>query len=619
LLRLPLPFWVLLCCVLALSSTLALSQSLGNHAFMPVSEIQPGMKGYGLTVFRGDRPERFDVEVIDVLRQFRPDQDMVLIRTSHPILERAITVAGMSGSPIYLNDRLIGAYAYGWQFGNEPIAGVTPIANMLAELTRPIDPQIWKALGTSPLPTSATAPPRAARQSPLAAADRDQAQEALAPVETRWGIPRRATTPLQIAGIGETATQLLARAFEPYGLLPVQAGASAAGRNIPTASDRKAHYVDGGSIGVQLVRGDISLMAVGTVTHVAGQRLVAFGHPMLNAGQVAFATCGARVVHVISSLARSFKLAEPSAPLGVLVHDRQSAVVVDQGLSADMLPMRVHLHGVPQAPRSEWSLELANHRMLTPNLVATALVAAIEASVAERTDSVVRVESRIAIERHGEQRLSDVLFTLGGPSDTAALGRLRMFSVLEAAYTNPFESAHVTHIDVHVHVQLARDLLTLVDAQLSGDSVDPGATVSLALRLRNFDAPEQVQLVPIHIPRDAAGETLELNIQPGDEVAIDQPKPDSLDDMLRALRERYAGTSLVVSTKRTSQGIKLRGQLVPKLPGSLLDTLQPSHEVERGVLFPTYERAEVPLGHAVTGSAKLKINVREEPQRETVR
>src|SRR5689334_3612772 len=99
---------------------------------MPVSEIRPGMKGYGLTVFRGTTPERFGVEVVDVLHNFRPDQDLVLIRTEHPLLERAITVAGMSGSPIYLNEKLIGAYAYGWTFGKEPIAGVTPIANMMA-------------------------------------------------------------------------------------------------------------------------------------------------------------------------------------------------------------------------------------------------------------------------------------------------------------------------------------------------------------------------------------------------------------------------------------------------------------------------------------------------------
>src|SRR4051812_4788298 len=109
---------------------------------MPVSEIHPGMKGYGLTVFQGVKPERFDVEVIDVLKYFRPKQDLILVKTKHPRLEITKVVAGMSGSPIYLNDKMIGAYAYGWSFGSEPVAGVTPIANMLGELARPLPPQI---------------------------------------------------------------------------------------------------------------------------------------------------------------------------------------------------------------------------------------------------------------------------------------------------------------------------------------------------------------------------------------------------------------------------------------------------------------------------------------------
>ena len=115
-----------------------------------VEEIQPGMKGFGLSVFRGATPERFDVEVIDVLPNFRPGQDLILVRTPHPLLNQTQAVAGMSGSPIYVEGRLAGAYAYGWPFGKEPIVGVTPIANMLAELARPIDPEIWRILGPPP-------------------------------------------------------------------------------------------------------------------------------------------------------------------------------------------------------------------------------------------------------------------------------------------------------------------------------------------------------------------------------------------------------------------------------------------------------------------------------------
>jgi len=124
--------------LLSLPLTLKLAQAVPGpaDAIMPISEIKVGMKGYGLTVFRGTEPERFDVEVLGTIRRFRPHQDLVLIKTGHPRLEVAKVVAGMSGSPVFLNGRMIGAYAYGWQFGSEPIAGVTPIQSMLDEMAR---------------------------------------------------------------------------------------------------------------------------------------------------------------------------------------------------------------------------------------------------------------------------------------------------------------------------------------------------------------------------------------------------------------------------------------------------------------------------------------------------
>jgi hypothetical protein len=609
---------------LSLSSALALSQV--QQALLAVSGIRPGMKGYGLTVFRGETPERFDVEVIDVLHKFRPDQDLILIRTPHPILDRAITVAGMSGSPIYVEGKLIGAYAYGWTFGKEPVAGVTPIANMLAEIDRPIDPHIWKALGTLPTlaqPLRAAGSARLAGLPAYAGETRERAFSNLrahaarveAPsAQTSYGRPVPAATPLLLSGMGDAALALLSNEFERVGLLPVQAGGAGA-VNTDKAAARGQRYVDGGSIGVQLVRGDVNAMAVGTVTRVAGRRLVAFGHPMLNAGQVGLPTCLTRVVHVLSSEMRSFKLAEPAAPLGVLVHDRQSAIVVDQDLKADMLPLRVRVHGAPAAPRTEWNMEVASNRLLTSGLVLGAIVNALESTVADRTDAIVEVESSVAIEGHGEQRTKDIVYTPVGAADGGMLARMRMFSVLGAAYGNSFEDSRVTRIDVELSVRFERDLVTLVDAQLPTDTVDPGKSVNLALTLRRFDESEHVELVPVSIPNSAAGESIEIAIEPGDEVELEQPKPSSLNDILSAVRAGYPGTSLVVSTKLPTQGVKLRGQLVRSLPGSALDTFQPVNEADRGNLFSTYQRQELPIGHAVTGSSKLKLNVRSEPLR----
>ncbi|MDQ3031417.1 MAG: hypothetical protein M3Y87_03300, partial [Myxococcota bacterium] len=200
----------------------------GDPAIMEVSEVRAGMRGYGLTVFRGTQPERFDVEVIDVLHQFRPDQDLILVRTTHPILEDAPTVGGMSGSPIYLEDRLVGAYAYGWPYGRHPIAGVTPIRNMLAEIDRPVRPDSFP--GAIPMPSLERRESTPRRRpvsdgTPYLGTEPHGALASLA--QSQRLVPRpdpssasmiAASTPLLVGGLDAGSVQMLAETLAPFGL-----------------------------------------------------------------------------------------------------------------------------------------------------------------------------------------------------------------------------------------------------------------------------------------------------------------------------------------------------------------------------------------------------------------
>jgi hypothetical protein len=589
-----------------------------------VAAIHAGMKGYGLTVFRGMTPERFGVEVIDVLHNFRPDQDLILVRTDHPILDKAIVVGGMSGSPIYLEGKLAGAYSYGWMFGKEPVAGVTPIANMLAEMARPVDPAIWKALGT--LPKLSMGPrPRArstARLAGLPASLGTEHTDPLQPLrkhalalgyDNPGNALRPAATPIMLSGLDDRMASLLDTQLERFGLVALQAGGGAAKPAPPSA--QPPHFEDGGSIGVSLIRGDISALAVGTVTHVIGKRLVGFGHPMLNAGQPALPTATARVLHVLASESRSFKIAEAGVPLGTLVHDRQSAIVVDTELVAATVPMRVRLRGVPGAPRTEWNVELASQRMLTPMLAFSALGNALGVSAAENTDVVFEANCRVQIEGHGTIELHDFGYTPVGLESPMALMQLRLFDVIEAAYGNPFEDVRIERIDVDLDVRFARDVLTIVDALVPSTEVDPDRDVDVYLTLQRFGMPEEVRVVPVHVPQSAAGEKIELLFEPGTQVQLERPEPTSLQQILDNLRVGYPSTSLVVSTKLPSQGLKLRGHVVRSLPGSALDSLQIGGAANRPLTFATYTRKELPMQHVVTGSARLTLDVRTEPRR----
>jgi hypothetical protein len=644
--------------ILAFASLLwvALAFASPGQSTIGVDAIKPGMKGYGLTVFRGMQPERFDVEVIDVLHDFRPDQDLILIRTPHPILNRAKTVGGMSGSPIYLDGKLAGAYAYGWQFGSEPIAGVTPIASMLAELWRPLDPAIFRALGTLPGGPSGGVLPGVAKQpgasGTLGSADprRTELRHRIAPRRMPGTAPYLgepegafdalrahadrqaggwqsaqagrgllpAATPLMLGGMDEQVVELLSTELERFGIFGVQAGGSG-GKAAQTAPVSSAGYVDGGAIAVDLVRGDINMTGIGTVTHVEGQRLVGFGHPMMLAGQTALPTSTARVLHILASEMRSFKIAERQQPLGTLVHDRQAAIVVDAGLTADTVPVRVRVTGPKgvklQAPKAEWNMEVVGQRLLTPSLSFAAVLNALRATAPEQSDVTFTARSRVRIEGHGVVEVTDEGYTGLGIAHPLALSQIRLFQLIGAAYGNPFQDVRVESVEVDLEVVFENRLLTLVDAQVASREVDPGSSVDVYLTLRAFNGDEQVRVLPVYVPPSAAGEKLDVELAPGYMVHPEQPKPTSLKQILEAVRMSYASDSLIVSTKLPNQGLRMRGHVVRSLPGSMLDTLQMQSAADKPLPFVTYDRKAVPMGQIVLGQAKIQLDVRREPRK----
>ncbi|MFW6086872.1 MAG: SpoIVB peptidase S55 domain-containing protein [Myxococcota bacterium] len=599
-----------------------------SPSVIPTSQIRPGMKGHGLTVFRGTEPERFDVEVIDVLHNFRPDQDLIVVRTPHPVLEQAKVVAGMSGSPIYLDGKLAGAYAYGWSFGREPVAGVTPIANMLTEMRRPVRPDAFP--GTSPVPRRAASArdrkkgARAAgstRLAGLAPYRGNRPRHALDPLR-EYGekmtegpaasLLARASTPLMLGGLADGAAKLVTDALEPFGLVGLQAGGGR--RRSGKASDSTdPPYVNGGALGVQLMRGDISATAVGTVTHVGAKRLIGFGHPMLNAGQIGLPAGPAKVLHVFQSQSRSFKIAEALETHGTMIHDRLSSVVVDRARKPTVVPITVRVHGVEDAPRTEWNVEVPNHRLLTPALTLAAVANAVEATASDLTNVVFRAESRVDIAGHGQVDVTDKGFHVGG-AKSGVLGQLRLFELMEVAYGNPFRDARVQGAEVDLHLEFARDVVELVDVSVPAKEVDPGSTVRMRVMTRRYGEPSEVRWVPLRIPERAAGEELEIEIEPGDEVDLEQPEPAGLGDLVKGVLRRGSSTALVVSKKMPSRGLRFRGHVVHGLPPSGLDTMQLVNDSGHGQPFVTQEREVVDVGSVVVGTAKLKLQVRETPR-----
>ncbi|HEX5657667.1 MAG TPA: SpoIVB peptidase S55 domain-containing protein [Polyangiales bacterium] len=571
-----------------------------SQATIAPSEVRPGMRGYGLTVFRGTEPERFDVEVIDVLQNFRPDQDLVLIKTPHPLLEHAGSVAGMSGSPIYLDGKLLGAYAYGWAFGKDPIAGVTPIANMLRELDRPLLHML------QPLPAPQPKPVQ-----PLGRYTGGESRDAF------YGLSRAlrrspgaqfqaAATPLLVGGMAPSVAGLLRDKLAPLGLEVLEA----AGGSSAKAKDGPKQYVDGGSIAVSLIRGDVQATAVGTVTHVAGRRAIAFGHPMLELGELALPTATSRVLHILASERSSFKIAEALVPLGALIHDRQSAVVIDNEQQARTIPVEITLRGLPEGQRSHWQVEVADQRTLTGSLVLTALASAVGASVNDITDTMFSADSVVTLRGHGARHVHDEGFSPAGAGHPVALSRLRAFELLEAAYDNPFERTQIERISITLSMRFGHDVSEIVGAQLAKDELDPGEPARVVLTLRAFEGPLEQRVLEIPLPASYAGEHLELELGNAERAKLPQPLPRTLDDMLRAIESGYAASSLAVGIERKGRGLRIAGHVLRDLPGSALDALDTLHDTTRGITFLSEPYITLPMGRIVVGSAKLGLDVR---------
>jgi len=598
----------------------AIAQQPRGPQVLPVDQVRPGMRGYGLTVFRGTTPERFDVEVIDVLHNFRPDQDLILVRTPHPVLDHAKIVGGMSGSPIYLEGKLAGAYAYGWPFSREPIAGVTPIENMLAEMNRPFRPTSFP--GARMLPEAQRRPRanRGRRLAGLPAHTGAETVDAFTTIRARTerlshpnGI-RPVSTPLMLAGFDPEAAALLGAELEPFGLIPVQGG----GTGQANAPSGNARYVDGGAIGVQLVRGDISATAIGTVSHVGpANRVVAFGHPMMNSGETGLPTTTARVLHVFQSVARSFKIAEADQPLGALVHDVQSSIVIDTDVQPATVPVRIRLNGIPDPQRSEWNVEVAGHRVLTPVLVFGAILNAIKATSSDETDVMYRARYAVDIEGYGRVELEDQGYTGAGPANARAIAGLRLFELMDVAYGNPFVESRVERIEVDLDVRFARDVLVIEEIGIEDPVVDPGATVPVRVRMRRFGEPDLVRTIDVEIPEHAAGDDVEIIVIAGGTLRPEQPTARNLADLVRIAEDRFPATSVVVSLKMPTRGLRFRGHVARSLPRSMLDSLQrDTGTAATSRPFTTYLRRPVDVGEVVSGSDRLTVHVRETPREE---
>lgn len=592
---------------------------------MPLSEVKPGMKGYGLTVFRGTQPEKFDVEVIATLANFRPNQSLVLIKTpNHPRLDAAHTVAGMSGSPIYLNGKMIGAYAYGWQFGSEPIAGVTPIENMLEDLRRPVPSPLRTGPGANPLAPRAAATPRATdmqtrsahafRGDPMTYDLGAHAKQVEARVASTRGLAAAsglapATTPILVGGASPGAVALVEKLMGPLGMMPLQAGG--AGSATP-AADAPTGFVDGGAIGVQLLRGDVSLMGLGTVTRVEGPKLLAFGHPMMGGGVSDFPTSLAKVHWILATQNRSFKIGEPLRAMGSLVNDRQASIVVDSKRVPHTFPLRVKIDGAPGAPKTEWNMIGAHDPFLAPMIVAVGIGSALETTAAERNDTTWRATSKVQIAGLGTIALEDFGAGAGDPIGPDSLMRSRLTRAMGALVSNPWEEVSIERVDVEVKITQQREVSLIRGTRAVESEIDPGQPARIEIQLLPYQGKLETRTIEVPIPATYAGEEVDIEIEPGFEADRPVPAPENVRELVAGLRtQSYPAESLIATVKIEGEaGAAFRGRLASRLPPGAVDALRSNSSSVAPETFAALQQTVHPMQRFVVGRDRVRVKVR---------
>ncbi len=554
-------------------------------------QLHSGMKGYGLTVFKGTKPERFEVEILGVLKNAFPKQDMILIRMSGADLEKTKTIAGMSGSPVYIDGKLIGALAYAWGFENEPMAGVTPIHNMLAQLNVSAPSRSLQPVSTGGAQTDRRWP-QPPGVGPLATSFD----------ESDGTVPHPIMTPLALGGFSPQTINLMSSRLRKLGLIPAAAG----GGDARELKGSLAEIEPGSGLGVQLVRGDFNMTAVGTATYVDKNKILAFGHPFFRGGRVSAPAVLAEVHAIMSSMQVSFKLATAVSEIGSMVGDWQSCIVADTNVKANMIPATIDVFNRDTGQSEHYSLEVIDNEAFSPVLVEMAIAEAIVTASGSSQDTTAHVNVSAELADRTLQ-MSDTYFNpMGGLFDPGAL------APLVAVFDTPFGHASVKRITVKVDAALARQTAEIRRVYFSTAQVERGETVPLSVVLKPFGAPEVTKTIPIDVP--AATDTMRnvaVTVVAGGEAPPDVAPPESMNDFLDVITKRHHSTELVAVVQTPGQGLQYHGKLLKRLPSSVVGILDDVSTPDITGAADV-QQIVVPTDWVLSGQATVRVPIRQE-------
>jgi len=577
------------------------STSSEKQAALPqiltVDQLHPGMKGEAYTVFEGTKPEPMGVEVLGVLRNMNgPKSNMILVRLKGPKPEYTGVVAGMSGSPVYIDGKLVGAIAYKiGSFSKEPIAGVTPIAEML-EIN-----EFDKSAGASG-PVSSGKQKSMDQTSAPGASDsgdvRNYAQ-VLTPIDA----------PFVFNGFNESTIKTFADKFAAAGIVPVMGVGSSSGEKQPEPLE------PGSAVSAVLVRGDMDAAATCTVTYMDKDRLLACGHPLLQYGMVDMPMTKANVVATLSSPLNAFKIVNTTEPIGAFVQDRHTGILGRFNKEPQMIPVTLSIHSAA-GPR-EFHYEVLNNAKVTPLMMMATVFNALQGMNQYGEETTYLMNGHIHVNGYPDVRLTN-MFSPVESMPTAFAVAISLGDHFGRIFDNPLEAPKISGVTLDFALEKDRRSAMLESARTDVTEARPGDEITIEAVLRPYRGERIVRQIPVRVPTSAPKGTLRILVS--DAETLDRTRRLSpavsqkldLNSTIELLNKEHLNDHLYVSLLEPNPQATVEDKVMPAVPLSVMNVMEGMRATQQMVVFgeSAVNESSTPVGYVVNGSQVISLTIK---------
>lgn len=630
----------------ATSESLIKKSSFDPSTMMKTDEIRPGMKGYGLSVFNGVVPERFEAEVVGVRHRMMAGTDIILCHLKHPILTDIGVVAGMSGSPVYMDGKLIGAVAYGFTNVIEPLAGVTPIDDMVSVYDRTSDRLLKNVDIAESHSTFEQYQTYLDLRNNLKGDILDTLKFSMSNRNSKFlksefsiggnslaGLPNELeaeylAAPMTISSGNALTLNAVKKLFPDMQIqsgsdyiypasqwAPSASAASAVGGAVPDLKKLSDEISGGYSLSVPFIEGDLNMSGTGTVTWRKENKLIAFGHPMFQNGNVEFPMAASRVSAIIRSNTRPFKLGEPLGQVGMVRQDRLPAIGGVFGETAEMLPVSVSVTDKDYLGKKEFNYRVWNDKSMLSRLVMTSLFESLGTSAKAGGDSVAKYQYSFTLDDGTSFTKSNLAVDDSG----AMMAAFEATLDLSIIATNPYKEVKPTGFNFKFEVADKLPLATIISADVDKAVYEPGDKVNLSWKLQRYRKDELSDSLEFPIPSFLPDGDYELRVMNNRQRESEENKRNpggikitDYNSLISALKFNYPVNKIYVTLTDKDTGVSVNGEELPKLPGSIISAIQDTAESNnfaevRGNILLDAERS---TGMQISGGKTVVLKVR---------